>query len=66
MSMLPREYRKQILMRKLFTGDPWVDGLLDQQDAYNRRKAIELKLDEQELQYRREQESKVMKLKDRL
>ena len=54
-----REYRRIQLTRKLFTGNPWVDGLLDQQDASNRRKAIEMKLDQQDREYQEQQRKKV-------
>lgn len=59
MSQVPRWYRKQSLTKKLFTGDPWADGLLDQQDVINRKKAIEAELDRQDHEYQNSQQDEV-------
>lgn len=59
MSQWPREYRRMILKRKLFTGDPWKDGLMDTRDAFNREKAIELELNRQDREYQQQQNKSV-------
>lgn len=67
MSELPRQYRKQLLITKAYSGiPPEARGLMDIQEVQNINQAVEQLLDKQDREYRQRQQVQISKIIERL